>query len=107
MLTGVHVLLIGGDARQLEVIRKLSELDATVTVAGFDGLRSLPEDTVDQELQDELFDHADAIILPAVGTDDSGLIPAAFSNRDLRLTDAQLARVPKHCKVYAGMAGRI
>ena len=104
MLTGVHVLLIGGDARQLEVIRKLSELDATVTVAGFDGLRSLPEDTVDQELQDELFDHADAIILPAVGTDDSGLIPAAFSNRDLQLTDAQLARVPKHCKVYAGMA---
>ena len=51
MLTGVHVLLIGGDARQLEVIRKLSELDATVTVAGFDGLRSLPEDTVDQELR--------------------------------------------------------
>ena len=28
MLTGVQVVLLGGDARQLEVIRKLTELDA-------------------------------------------------------------------------------
>lgn len=104
MLTGVQVLLIGGDARQLEVIRRLSELDAAVTVSGFDGLRTLPDGTVDNELRDELFDKADAILLPAVGTDDNGIIPAAFSNSELRLTDAQLARVPDHCKVYAGMA---
>ena len=36
MLTGVQVVLLGGDAEQLEVIRKLTELDAQVTVAGFD-----------------------------------------------------------------------
>ncbi|SDT46966.1 dipicolinate synthase subunit A [Paenibacillaceae bacterium GAS479] len=104
MLTGVQVLLIGGDARQLEVIRRLSELDASLTVSGFDGLRTLPGDISNSELREELFDKADAIILPAVGTDDSGLIPAAFSDNELLLTDAMLARLPKHCTIYSGMA---
>lgn len=36
MLTGVRIVFLGGDARQLEVIRKCVELDATVSAAGFD-----------------------------------------------------------------------
>ncbi|QJC52235.1 dipicolinate synthase subunit DpsA [Paenibacillus albicereus] len=104
MLTGVQVLLIGGDARQLEVMRRLSELDASLTVSGFDGLRTLPGDSSDTELREELFDKTDAVILPAVGTDDAGLIPAAFSDSELRLTGAMLARLPKHATIYAGMA---
>ncbi len=38
MLTGMHVAIIGGDARQLEVIRKLVELDAKLSLVGFDQL---------------------------------------------------------------------
>lgn len=38
MLTGMHVAIIGGDARQLEVIRKLIELDAKLSLVGFDQL---------------------------------------------------------------------
>ncbi len=40
MLTGIHVGLIGGDARQLEIIHKCSELDATVVLIGFDNLQN-------------------------------------------------------------------
>ncbi|MCM3745956.1 dipicolinate synthase subunit DpsA [Paenibacillus pasadenensis] len=104
MLTGVQVLLIGGDARQLEVIRRLSELNASLTVSGFDGLRTLPGDISNSELREELFDKADAVILPAVGTDDAGLIPAAFSDSELLLTDGMFSRIPKYGTVYAGMA---
>ncbi|MFF2089064.1 dipicolinate synthase subunit DpsA [Paenibacillus sp. NPDC058174] len=104
MLTGIQVLLLGGDARQLEVIRKLSELDATVTVSGFEGLHSSLDGAVHAEFDEQLFDNIDALLLPAVGTDDQGLIHTVFSDREIRLLDQHLARAPKHCKVYTGMA---
>ncbi|RAP76210.1 dipicolinate synthase subunit DpsA [Paenibacillus montanisoli] len=104
MLTGVQVLLLGGDARGLEVIRKLTELDASVTVAGFDQLHSSLDGAVRAELSEELFANIDALVLPAVGTDDDGKIVAVFSDRELSLTDEYVARIPKHCTVYTGMA---
>ncbi|MFC5648970.1 dipicolinate synthase subunit DpsA [Paenibacillus solisilvae] len=104
MLTGVQVVLLGGDARQLEVIRKLTELDALVTVAGFDQLHTPLDGAVKAEMSPELFDSADALILPAVGTDDDGKIIAVFSDRELILTDDHIARLPKHCTIYTGMA---
>ena len=48
-------------------------------------------------MSEELFDSADALILPAVGTDDDGKIIAVFSDRELILTDEHIARLPKHC----------
>ncbi len=38
MLTDLHIAVIGGDARQLEVIRKLIQLDAKTSLIGFDQL---------------------------------------------------------------------
>ncbi|MGO4106792.1 dipicolinate synthase subunit DpsA [Paenibacillus sp. YAF4_2] len=104
MLTGVRILLLGGDARQLEVIRRLTELDATVTVSGFDGLHSSLDGAVHAEYDDSLFTDVDALLLPAVGTDDNGFIHAVFSDRQMQLLDQHIAKLPKHCKVYAGMA---
>ncbi|AZN40903.1 dipicolinate synthase subunit DpsA [Paenibacillus albus] len=104
MLTGVQVLLLGGDARGLEVIRKLTELDALVTVAGFDQLHSSLDGAVRAELSEDLFTSVDALVLPAVGTDDDGKIVAVFSDKELMLTDDYMAKLPKHCTVYTGMA---
>ncbi|SEN34315.1 dipicolinate synthase subunit DpsA [Paenibacillus sp. OV219] len=104
MLTGVQVLLLGGDARGLEVIRKLTELDALVTVAGFDQLHSSLDGAVRAEMSEDLFTSVDALVLPAVGTDDDGKIIAVFSDKELVLTDDHVAKLPKHCTVYTGMA---
>ncbi|WP_138751539.1 dipicolinate synthase subunit DpsA [Paenibacillus sinopodophylli] len=104
MLTGVRVLLLGGDARQLEVIRKLTELDASVTVSGFDGLHSSLDGAVHAEFEEQLFESIDALLLPAVGTDDQGVIHAVFSDRPMQLTENHFALLPKHCTVYTGMA---
>ena len=38
MLTDMQIAVIGGDARQLEVIRKLTELDAKLSLIGFEQL---------------------------------------------------------------------
>lgn len=98
-------MLLGGDARQLEVIRKLTELDATVKAVGFDGLLAPVDGAVWADLDDnDLFSEADALVLPAVGTDDTGSVTAVFSDKELRLTDEHIAKLPKHCKVYTGMA---
>ena len=36
MLTDMQIAVIGGDARQLEIIRKLTELDAKLSLVGFE-----------------------------------------------------------------------
>ena len=38
MLTNMQIAVIGGDARQLEIIRKLIELDAKLSLIGFEQL---------------------------------------------------------------------
>ncbi|RXZ76909.1 dipicolinate synthase subunit DpsA [Paenibacillaceae bacterium] len=104
MLTGTQVVLLGGDARQLEVVHKLNELDASVTLAGFEGLHSPLDGAIHADLREEVFERADVLILPVVGTDDNGLITAVFSDKQLRLLDEHVSWLPKHCKIYTGMA---
>ncbi|AEI44284.1 dipicolinate synthase subunit DpsA [Paenibacillus mucilaginosus] len=104
MLTGIQVALIGGDARQLEVISKCSELDATVLLIGFDNLQNAFSGITKAEFTTEALEGMDAVILPAVGTDDSGRIDSLFSSAELRLTREHIAALPKHAKVFTGMA---
>lgn len=104
MLTGVQVVLAGGDARQLEIIRRLTELDASVTIAGFDRLETSFTGVAKVDWTPDMLARADALLLPAVGTEDDGTIPAVFTDRQLKLTDAFVAAMPKTAKIYAGMA---
>lgn len=104
MLTGVQIVLAGGDARQLEVIRRLTELDATVTIAGFDRLDMPFSGTTKADWSPQLLSQADALLLPAVGTDDDGVIPSVFTDRSLKLTEQHVAALPVRSKIYTGMA---
>lgn len=104
ILTGVQIVLAGGDARQLEVIRRLTELDASVTLVGFDRLDTPFSGVTKAEWSVEILSHVDALVLPAVGTDDEGIISTLFTDQQLKLTDAHLAVLPNTCKVITGMA---
>lgn len=104
MLTGIQVALIGGDARQLEVIHKCSELDASVVLFGFDNLQNGSSGITKAELTPEALQALDAVILPAVGTDDQGNVDSLFSSKELRLTHEHIAALPKHAIVFTGMA---
>lgn len=103
MLTGYNLAILGGDARQLEVIRKLSEWDATIYLVGFDqldhgftGAKQLSLDEVDVE-------NIDAVILPVPGTNEEGEIETIFSNQSTVLTMEWLKKTPEHCTVFTGI----
>jgi dipicolinate synthase subunit A len=104
MLTGIQIALIGGDARQLEVIRKFSEQDATVQLIGFDNLQYAFNGITKAALTVEILQDMDAIILPPVGTDERGYVDSIFSTNELILTEEHIAALPKYAKVYTGMA---
>ncbi|NMO96212.1 dipicolinate synthase subunit DpsA [Paenibacillus lemnae] len=104
MLTGVRTVLIGGDARQIEVIRKFAEMDAAVFIAGFDKLQESFQGVTRETLSTELLSGADALILPVIGCDEEGRIGALFADGSLKLEEEHIQAMPKHGVVYTGMA---
>ncbi len=104
MLTGIHVAFIGGDARQLEVIKKCIQLDATVTLIGFDNLESSFTGATKKPLTCDVLKDVDALILPIVGTDEKGFVESIFCSKPLLLKEEHAASLPKTCVVYTGMS---
>lgn len=104
MLTGVHVAFIGGDARQLEVIKKCIQLDAIVTLIGFDNLESSFTGATKKPLTCDVLKDVDALILPIVGSDEKGFVESIFCSKPLQLKEEHVASLPKHCVVYTGIS---
>jgi len=104
MLTGVRIVFLGGDARQIEVIRKCVEMDATVSAAGFDKWETPCQGVSLDPLSVELLGKADVLVLPTVGCDDEGNINALFSSEPLKLLEEHAGALPGHCTVYTGLA---
>lgn len=104
MLTGLQVAVLGGDARQLEIIRKLTELDAKVYLVGFDQLEQSFTGAVKEKLAELPFNELDAIILPVAGLQPTGEIEAIFSSHHLRLTKGMLEKTPDHCILFTGIS---
>ena len=104
MLTGIRVVIMGGDARQIEVISKLSELDASVTLVGFDHLQNQYPGVAKADMDEEIFKTSDALILPVMGTDDMGHVESVFCSTDIVLTEHYINLLPKHAKILTGMA---
>ncbi|MGP4059879.1 dipicolinic acid synthetase subunit A [Halobacillus sp. H74] len=103
MLTGYHVAVIGGDARQIELIRRLNEWDATVYLAGFDQLNESFREAIDLDFDSQQVEKLDAVILPVPGTDDDGKIEGIFSNQLIHLPEEWLKRTPDHCLIFTGI----
>lgn len=104
LLTGVHVAFIGGDARQLEIIKKCIELDASITLIGFENLESKFQGVQLKELDNDVLRDVDFLILPIVGTDDQGNVESIFGHKNLKLTKECLTSFPGNSKIFTGMA---
>lgn len=104
MLTGIQIAVIGGDARQLEIIRKLTESDARVSLIGFEQLDHAFTGAVKEKLDEVDFSNIDAIILPVAGTNLEGQVETIFSNEKVVLTEDILAKTPEHCTIYSGIS---
>lgn len=104
MLTGLQIAVVGGDARQLEIIRKLTEMDAKLSLIGFEQLDHAFTGAIKEKIEELDFANVDAIILPVPGTTLDGHIESIFSNEKVVLTDEMLAKTPEHCAIYSGIS---
>ncbi|RUQ30628.1 dipicolinic acid synthetase subunit A [Peribacillus cavernae] len=104
MLTGIQIAVIGGDARQLEVIRKFTELDAKLSLVGFEQLDHSFTGAVKEKLEELNLSEIDTIILPVSGTNSEGKVETIFSNEEVYLTKEILSKTPPHCTIYSGIS---
>ncbi|WP_243289827.1 dipicolinic acid synthetase subunit A [Bacillus sp. FJAT-47783] len=104
MLTGLSIAVIGGDARQLEVIRKLVELDGKLYLVGFDQLDHGFTGATKANLDEVPFHEIDAIILPVPGTTIDGHVDTVFSNEEIVLSEDLIAQTPEHCSIFSGIS---
>ncbi|PLR84262.1 dipicolinic acid synthetase subunit A [Bacillus canaveralius] len=103
MLTGMQIAVIGGDARQLEIIRKLTELDAKLSLVGFEQLDHAFTGAIKEKMEEVDFTAIDSIILPVPGTSLDGQIETIFSNEKVFITKEILSKTPAHCTIYSGI----
>ncbi|MBM6618392.1 dipicolinic acid synthetase subunit A [Bacillus suaedaesalsae] len=106
MLTGLHIAVIGGDARQLEVIKKLTELDAKLSLIGFDQLDHNFTGASKDQIDEVDFSTIDAIILPASGANSEGEVDTIFSNETVVFTEELVTKTPEHCTIYSGISNQ-
>ncbi|UAC49424.1 dipicolinic acid synthetase subunit A [Bacillus aquiflavi] len=104
MLTGMQITIIGGDARQLEIIRKLNELDAKLSLIGFEQLDHAFTGAVKEKFPDYELSETDAIILPVTGTSLEGQVETIFSNQKVILSEELLLKTPSRCTIYSGIS---
>lgn len=104
MLTNRHFVILGGDARQIEVIEKLAAIDAHLSLVGFDQLDRNFTGAVKVTLDEINPRTVDSLILPVSGLDEEGRAEATFSSRLPLLTGEWLARTPEHCVLYSGIS---
>ena len=104
MLTGMQIAVIGGDARQLEIIRKLTELDAKLSLIGFEQLDHAFTGAAKEKISDLDFSLQDALILPVPGTNLEGQVETIFSSEKVILTKEMLEQMPPHAVVFSGIS---
>ncbi|OYD09492.1 dipicolinate synthase subunit DpsA [Paludifilum halophilum] len=104
MLTGKHVAFLGGDARQLEVIKSCIELNAKVSLIGFENLQSPFSGASKRDLNRDLLKTVDLLILPIMGADDEGKVDSVFTTEKIVLTGEHIRSLPAGAVVYTGIA---
>ncbi|GAA0461650.1 dipicolinic acid synthetase subunit A [Alkalibacillus silvisoli] len=103
MLTGKSVLIVGGDARYIELINQLSLFDATVYAIGFEEAEENLDNVILTNQKRLVKDHIDAIILPITGLDQDGYADAHFNDSSIHLTEEWLNEFPDHCLLFTGI----
>lgn len=104
MLTDMHIAVLGGDARQLEIIKKLTELDAKLYLIGFEQLAQPFSGAVKEKLENVDYSKLDCIILPVPGTNLEGEVETIFSSEKVILTEELLNQTPSYCTIYSGIS---
>ncbi|CQR47647.1 Dipicolinate synthase subunit A [Paraliobacillus sp. PM-2] len=99
-----HIAILGGDARYLDMIKKLSEnKQLTMELVGFEQLNQGFTGVKQTDFFSLEVEKLDVVILPIPGIDENGVIDAVFSNDKIHLSESWFSRLPEHCVVFTGI----
>ncbi|WP_312096295.1 dipicolinate synthase subunit DpsA [Niallia sp.] len=97
------LLIIGGDFRQLEVIRLLAPKLSKIYLIGFEDASIPFENVVKVNWQTTPFHEVDSILLPIPGIQDNGIAESAFSTKELILTKEIINKTKPNSTLYSGI----
>jgi dipicolinate synthase subunit A len=103
MLKEKNILIMGGDLRQVEVIKKLASLQAAVYLVGFEEYEFKEENVFNQNLLQTDFSLFDAILLPVPGVNEQGKIESSFCSTNLFLKKEMIVQTKNNCVLYTGI----
>ncbi|ASN05685.1 dipicolinic acid synthetase subunit A [Virgibacillus necropolis] len=102
---GYLIAVIGGDARYIELIRQLQQLDnTTICLVGFDKLNQGYTGLKQMEFSELEPEKLDMVILPVTGTDNNGMIDPVFSDQSIHLTKDWVQKLKSTVSIFTGIA---
>lgn len=102
MLENMNVLIMGGDARHLIVMKHLADQGAQIYLIGYE-TATINHESIHKTTEKKLdFSMLDAIVLPVGGTNLEGKMEATYATSEVKLTHDMIAKTPEHCVIYTG-----
>jgi len=99
----MNVLFVGGDQRQLEMIRIFKEKKANIHLLGFHQLMQSFVEARKVSLKELNINIYDVIILPVNGVSDEGKVRTLFSNEDFILPLNFFSNTKENVKIFTGI----
>lgn len=103
MLTDKRILIIGGDARYIEMMRTFIERDATIYAIGYEEVENELEDVYVTSIENVPQDQIDAVILPITGLDHDGYAESYFTDQSPRISEDWLNNLREDCIIFTGI----
>lgn len=104
MRSKIRIAVLGGDARYLEMIKKIAENELyELDIVGFDQLNQGFFGVKQTDLEDLEVEKIDVVILPVTGLDENGKAKAVFSNQNIQLSSDWFKRLPSEAIVFTGI----
>lgn len=103
MKKNFHMLIIGGDVRQIEVAKIVSDRGAKVSLVGFTQVSDDSIEKIKCSFQEIDYAQVDAILVPVSGLNHEGKVEARYSDEAIALTKENLENTPEHCVIYTGI----
>lgn len=102
-LSGIKIAVLGGDDRELILVKELVKMGATVVVAGFPRDKVGPGAFVVHTVE-EACKESEVVILPLPGTSPDGIIRAVYAEGSLKLSEKAISSIAKNALVIIGSA---
>ncbi|WP_027963239.1 dipicolinic acid synthetase subunit A [Halalkalibacillus halophilus] len=103
MLTGKSIVVIGGDARYIELMHQLVMSDASVFAVGYEEYQEKESEVQYVTIEDLNQEALDAVILPITGLDEAGFAEAHYAEKSPRVSSEWLNDLPENTLIFTGI----